>query len=110
MYKTDLIQQVAKRTRLSQREVADVVTASLEAIQKSLQKGQRAQLSGFGTFYTRERPKAQARNFVTGQLIEVPAMQLPGFRAGAILRSAIRGGKSQTTAGRKVKNVSAKRS
>jgi len=106
MYKTDLIKQVAKRTRLSQREVADVVSASLEVIQKSLLKGQKVQLSGFGTFYTRERPKAQARNFATGQLVEVPAMQLPGFRAGAILRTAIRTGKSTTPVGRKVRRVS----
>jgi DNA-binding protein HU-beta len=105
MYKTDLIKQVAKRTRLSQRDVGDVVSASLEVIQRSLQKGQKVQLSGFGTFYARKRGASQGRNFTTGELIEVPAMQLPGFRAGAILRAAIRSGKPRSPLGRKVRKV-----
>jgi DNA-binding protein HU-beta len=99
MYKSDLVKQVAKRTRLSQRAVADVVTTSLEVIERSLQKGQKVKLLGFGTFYTRKRQASRARNFKTGEPVEVPAMQVADFRAGTILRKAIRNTEAR---GRKV--------
>jgi DNA-binding protein HU-beta len=90
MFKTELIRQVAKETRLSRRIVADVLGASHVAIQDALRRGQEVQLPGFGTFYTRERPEGIVRRFGTEETVRVPARRVAGFRAGEVLKRAVR--------------------
>ena len=90
MYKTELISKVAKDTRLSQRIVADVMKAALREMTLSLSKADSVTFPGFGTFYTRVRPSSQARSFATGKTINVPAMRLAAFRAGDLLKKAVK--------------------
>ena len=90
MYKTDLVSKVAKETTLSQRVVLDVINESIQQISQALSRDEKVTLPGFGSFYTRQRPKSQARNFKTGKLIHVPAMRLAGFRVGELLKQAVR--------------------
>ena len=90
MYKIELIKRVAKDTRLSQRIVSDVVTATLREMTLSLSKANNVTFPGFGTFYTRIRPASQARSFATKKRIDVPAMRLAAFRAGALLKKTVR--------------------
>jgi DNA-binding protein HU-beta len=90
MYKTELVRRVAKDTRLSQRIVSDVVAATLREMTLSLSKDGEVVFPGFGTFYTRMRPPSQARSFKTGKTVEVPEMRVAGFRAGLLLKKAVR--------------------
>lgn len=90
MYKTQLVKRVAKRTRLSQGVVTDVLNATFQEISDALTKGGRVQLLKFGTFYTRNRKAGRARNFQTGELMQVPAMRLASFRPGLLLKRAAR--------------------
>ena len=90
MYKTDLVQRVAKETRLSQRIVHDVLTESLATITEALRRGQEVTLPGFGTFYTKERQPGQVRHIRTGEVLELPAMRQAAFRVGDVLRRAVR--------------------
>jgi len=90
MYKTDLIRNVAKETRLSQRVVDDVVTESLEAISQALRDGQTVVLPGFGTFYTKERKAGTVRHIRTGEPIDIPPLRQAAFRVGELLRRAVR--------------------
>jgi len=90
MYKTDLIRNVAKETRLSRRIVDDVVRASLDAISQALRDGQTVVLPGFGTFYTKERKASTVRHIRTGEVIEIPALRQADFRVGDLLRRAVR--------------------
>ncbi len=92
MYKTDLVRKVAKETRLSQRIVSDVVTESLAAITEALSRGQDVVLPGFGTFYTKERKEGQVQHIRTREAITIPAMRQADFRAGELLRRAVRRG------------------
>jgi DNA-binding protein HU-beta len=90
MYTTDLVRTIAKKHRLSQRLVAEVFGGALGEIQDGLVRGTTVQLTNFGTFYAALRPAAHARNFKTKQLIDIPEMQQPRFRAGKALKRSVR--------------------
>src|SRR4051812_12763284 len=90
MYKTDLIREIAKETRVSQRAVSDVVDAMLGQITRALARQERVQLPGFGSFYSRERGESRALNFKTGRAMTVPAGRQAAFRVGEALRQAVR--------------------
>ena len=90
MYKTDIVRIVARETRLSQRVVGEVLAGSLAAITAALREGQPVVLPGFGTFYTKERKPSTVRHIRTGEPLAIPAMRQADFRAGELLRQAVR--------------------
>jgi DNA-binding protein HU-beta len=89
MNKNDLIDAVAERTSLAKSDAARAVEAVLGAITESLQKGDAVTLSGFGTFATKIRAARTGRNPRTGEAIQIPASNVPGFKAGKGLKDAV---------------------
>ena len=89
MNKGDLIEEVAKVT-CSKKEAADVVDATLAAIQKSLKKGDAVTLVGFGTFDVKKRKARTGRNPQTGKAIKIAAKKVPVFKAGKGLKDAVK--------------------
>ena len=90
MYRTDLVNQVARQTGLSQRVVAAVLQTSQRVIEQALVAGEVVTLPGFGTFYTREQPEGTVRHIRTGRTVRIPAHRVAAFRVGAILKRAVR--------------------
>lgn len=82
MNKRELVEQVAARTRLPEREVAAVVDAVVEVIRRAVIRGDKVVLSGFGTFRRRSRAARTARNLWTGEKVTVRARDLPAFVPG----------------------------
>lgn len=82
MNKEELVQEVAKKTKYPQKQVADVISAALDAIEKSVSKGKKVTLVGFGTFERRKRSSRTGRNPQTGASIQIPAKNIPAFSAG----------------------------
>ena len=93
MYKTELIQRVAKDTRLSQKIVSEVIGMTMKEITLSLARKEDVVIPGFGTFYTRSRPSSQVKSFVTGKTITIPQLRVAAFRVGEVLKKAVRKGK-----------------
>jgi len=91
MYRTELVRQVARQTRLSQRHVAAVLRASEGCIQQALTDGQAVTLTGLGTFYTRQQPAGTVRHIQTGKTVQIPAHRVAAFRVGAVLKRVVRG-------------------
>ena len=89
-YKTELIRNVSKETRLSQRIVSEVLRATLREIGRTLAGGQIVTLPGFGVFYTRNRGEAKLRDVRTRTTLTVPAMRVAAFRVGEVLKRAVR--------------------
>ena len=89
MNKNDLIDSVAERTALAKSDAARAVEAVLASITEALQKGEAVTLSGFGTFATKTRAARTGRNPRTGEAIEIPASNVPGFKAGKGLKDAV---------------------
>jgi len=88
MYKTELIDVLAWKTRQTKAASSEVVDAFFEIIGEALSQGDSVQLIGFGTFGIAE---AKARSILhpqTGEVIQLPAGKRPKFTAGAKLKVA----------------------
>lgn len=90
MNKGQLVNEVAKKTKLSKRQALEAVNTAFDAIKGSLKKGQRVQLIGFGSFLVRKRKARTGRNPQTGATIQIKARRVPAFSAGAALKSAVK--------------------
>jgi DNA-binding protein HU-beta len=97
MYKTDVIRQVARDTRLPQRVVAEVLGTTHRLIEKTLRDGGSVTFPGFGTFRTTERQGGTVRNLATGKALKYPARRVAMFRVGDVLKRAVRGEKRNET-------------
>ncbi len=89
--KTELIDAVAKATKLEKTKAKAVIEATIDVITKELKKNGRVQLTGFGTFSTSKRKKRIGVNPKTGDKITIPARKVPKFTAGKALRDTIAG-------------------
>ncbi len=82
MNKEELVQELAKKTNISQKKAAEVVTSLVESIQNAVSKGKKVTLVGFGTFEARKRAARTGRNPQTGDTIKIEAKKVPAFSAG----------------------------
>jgi len=89
MNKADLIEEVVKVT-CSKKEAVSALDAILEAIQKTLKKGNDVTLVGFGTFKISKRKARLGRNPQTGKAIKIAAKKVPVFKAGKGLKDAVK--------------------
>jgi DNA-binding protein HU-beta len=60
MNKEELVKEVAKKAKVSQKAAADVIGATIDTIQKTVSKGKKVTLVGFGTFEARKRAARKA--------------------------------------------------
>lgn len=89
MNKTELIAAVAEKADLSKKDADAAVAAVIDAVTEALQKDEKIQLVGFGTFEVRARAEKQGRNPRTGEAMTVPASKVPAFKAGKALKDAV---------------------
>ena len=80
MNKAQLIEAVAKQTKLSKKDAANAVNATIETIKKNVSK--RVTLVGFGTFKTARRKARTGRNPQTGEKIRIGAKKVVKFKPG----------------------------
>ena len=91
MNKEELVQEVSKKAKVSQKEAAEVIGAWVETIQKTVSKGKKVTLVGFGTFESRKRATRTGRNPQTGKEIKIPAKTVPAFSAGKKFKTIVNG-------------------
>ena len=89
MNKEELVQEVAKKANVTQKEAAEVITAWVDTIQKTVAKGKKVTLVGFGTFEVTERAARTGKNPQTGKEIKIAACKAPKFKAGKALKDAV---------------------
>jgi nucleoid DNA-binding protein len=96
MTKTELIRKLADVTGLSQKDVRLVLEALTDSkpnkglITSCLKQGQKVTISGFGTFYIRERNARQARNPKTGGKVKVPKRRYPAFKPAKTFKESLK--------------------
>ena len=91
MNKTELIAIAAENAGMTKKDTERVLNAAIDAITASLQKGEKVQLSGFGTFEIKDREARVGRNPHTRQAIEIPATRVPAFKPSKALKDTISG-------------------
>ena len=89
MNKAAFVAAVAEKSGLTQKQADAALDAVLETITSELQKGEKVQLTGFGTFEVRERAAREGRNPATGEMIQIPASKAPAFKAGRKLKDVL---------------------
>lgn len=89
MNKGELVDAIAKEAEISKSEAQAALDSFVENVKKSLKKGQKVTLVGFGTFSTSKRAARTGRNPQTGKPIKIPAKKVAKFTAGKALKDAI---------------------
>ncbi len=89
MNKTDLVNAIAEKTELSKKDSEKVLKAFIDVVTEELQKGEKVQLVGFGTFEVSERPARVGRNPQTKEQMTIEASKAPKFKAGKALKDAV---------------------
>ena len=89
MNKTDLIAVAAQATGMTKKDTERVLNAALDAITICLSKGEKVQLSGFGTFEIKDREARVGRNPHTLESIDIPATRVPTFKASKALKDIV---------------------
>jgi len=75
---------------VSKKHAEEVVEFVFDTIAATLKKGDEVAIAGFGTFLVKARKPRTARNPRTGEMVQVPAMTVPRFRAGKGLKDAVK--------------------
>ncbi|MBO6258696.1 MAG: HU family DNA-binding protein [Succinivibrio sp.] len=91
MNKSELIEQIAKRSKLPLTSSRKALEALMDAVGEALASGDRVQLVGFGTFKVTQRAAREGRNPQTREVINIPATKTPSFSAGAELKKKVNG-------------------
>jgi len=90
MNKGELVEAVAKDAGISKALAGKVLDSAIDAITKSLSRGDRVALVGFGTFSVSSRKARSGRNPQTGKEIKIPATKVAKFKAGNKLVQAVK--------------------
>ena len=89
MNKAELVELIANKTETSKRQSEECLDLIVNAITKSVARGEKVTLVGFGTFQRRDRRARKGRNPKTGAEIDIPAKKVPAFTAGKQCRSVV---------------------
>lgn len=91
MNKEELVKEVSAQAKLSQKQTTEVIAALLDTVQKTVAKGKKVTLVGFGTFEPRKRAARTGRNPQTGKELKIPAKTVPAFSAGKKFKTIVNG-------------------
>ena len=89
MNKAELIEHMAKNADLNKAQAGRALDALVDAVRRTLKKGDSVSLIGFGTFAVTKRAARTGRNPRTGAAIKIKAAKVPKFRPGKALKDAL---------------------
>lgn len=91
MNKVALVEAVVKAAGFEKKkQAADAVEAVFDTITKTLGRGEEVAIAGFGTFRVSKRAARMGINPRTGEKIQIAASTKPKFRAGKVLKEAVK--------------------
>jgi DNA-binding protein HU-beta len=89
MNKAELISKIADDAGITKTQANATVDSFVDAVTKSLKKGDKVTLVGFGTFSVSKRAARNGRNPQTGAVIKIKAKKVAKFKAGKELSAKI---------------------
>jgi DNA-binding protein HU-beta len=90
MTKAEIIEKMEKDADISKAAAKKALESFIESVKKTLKKGNRVALVGFGTFSVSKRAARKGRNPRTGETIKIKASKAPKFTAGKAFKSAFK--------------------
>ncbi len=92
MTKSELIDAVAQRTKITKSRAEQVVNCVFDAMTAALDRGEGIEIRGFGSFTVRHYKPYSGRNPRTGRPVPVPEKRLPFFKVGKELKELVNQG------------------
>ena len=89
MNKTELIEKIAEKSKLTKVDAKKALDATIEAIKEALVAGDKVALIGFGTFSVNTRAAREGINPRSNERIQIPEKKVAKFKAGADLADAL---------------------
>lgn len=91
MKKDDMVEALQKGANLpTKKQAAEIVDWFFETITKTLKRGEEVGITGFGTFRAVKRAARAGVNPKTGAKIQIAATTVPKFKAGKLLKDAVK--------------------
>jgi DNA-binding protein HU-beta len=81
MTKAELISKIAEDAGITKVAATAALDSFLESVAKTLKKGDKLTLVGFGTFSVSKRAARKGRNPFTGETIKIKAKKVAKFKA-----------------------------
>ncbi len=91
MTKAELVEEVSKAAELTKKDSEVIVDEVFKNIIQALNRGDKIELRGFGSFRVRKRDARRGRNPKTGEPVDIPAKSVPYFKPGKELKELING-------------------
>ncbi|MDE5546654.1 MAG: HU family DNA-binding protein [Anaeroplasmataceae bacterium] len=89
MNKPELVARIADKTNYTKKQVEEITAALFDVITEALIHGDKAVISGFGTFEVHERAKKTGRNPQTGEEILIEGSKAPVFKSAKVFKDAV---------------------
>ena len=87
--KTQLVDKVAERAGVGKKDAKAIIEGVFDHIGEHLSRGDKVQLTGFGSFDERERQAREGVRLNTTEKIQLPASKAPAFKAGKGLKDKV---------------------
>jgi integration host factor subunit beta len=88
---------VLRISELPRKESETIVETIFESIIEALQKGDKIEIRGFGSFRTRQRRGRIGRNPKTGAKVDVPPKKIPFFKPSKELKDFVNNSEGDAT-------------
>ena len=89
MTKADIVEQVSLEAEMTKKDAEQLVEIVFDSIIEALNKGEKVELRGFGSFRTRQRGARKGRNPKSGAAVDIPAKRVAYFKPGKELTEII---------------------
>ena len=89
MTKAEIVEEVSRMAGLAKKHSEVIEDTVYRSIITALQRGEKIELRGFGSFRLRQREPRKGRNPKTGDKVDVPPKKVPYFKPGKELKELI---------------------
>jgi DNA-binding protein HU-beta len=89
MNKSELVEAIADNAEMTKAAASKALDSFMSAVTEALRKGEKVELTGFGSFSTTNRPAREGRNPRTGETIQIKAARVAKFKVGKSLKEAV---------------------
>jgi len=89
MNKAKLGKKLSEKMKIQPRAAKVIVDNLFDAMEESMDKGERIEIRGFGSFVMRQYGGYKGRNPKTDEIVDVPPKKLPYFKVGKELKNLV---------------------
>lgn len=89
MNKAELIESMAKVSKLPRAACKSALEAFIACVGTALKQNKDVSLTGFGTFVVMKRKSRVGVNPATGKKMQIPSKNVPKFRPGKFLKNLV---------------------